>query len=383
MADISKEELIQVAMESSPAGVIMTDASGTIIYCNPKIEAIFGYKKDELINQKVEVLVPGYIKSRHASMREDYMKHPEPRALSQRGALTAQHKNGSEIFVEIGLNPVEISNKKHVVASIIDLTEAKKNLIALKKSYENLEIFNKELESFAYICTKDLQEPMRKIESFAEFLIKENDENLSEETQNYILKIVNYTKTMKQLLNGLLDYSKLTTEREAHTVVDLGEIVSQVIKSYETEILETKAEIQVEGLTKIKAASRHMFTLFQQLIGNALKFHRKDESPKVQIRGREESGNHIIEIQDNGMGFDMKFQDSIFEMFNKLQTKEKFHGFGIGLAICKKIVLQHVGKISVQSSSDSGTTFRIELPFETDLFEFEQTISENNPEKTN
>ncbi|PCI92901.1 hypothetical protein COB11_06350 [Candidatus Aerophobetes bacterium] len=382
MVTLSEQELIQSALESSPAGVILTDTSGTIVYCNPKTEAIFGFTKDELLNQKIEFLLPENLREKHAALRAEYMKKPVSRPMGSLSDLVGQHKDGHEVDLEIGLNPVQLSGKTYIVCCLVDLSETKKSMAALTKSFENLKKFNKELENFAYVASHDLQEPIRKIQSFGELLVKEAGDSLNPEAKNYLKLIIDASDRMRILISNLLEFSRLTTRAGDHVDVNLNDTIKQVLQRLDSIIRESKAEFTVEEeLGVIQAEPSHINLLFEKIIENALKFHKKDIPPKITIRGKKEKEFLRIEIEDNGIGFDMKFHDSIFMMFKRLHPKEAYPGAGIGLTICKKIILQHIGEIYAKSTPDQGSTFILELPYKDNPIN-KATIQEPKPQTT-
>jgi len=231
-----------------------------------------------------------------------------------------------------------------------------------EKLLRELERSNKELDSFAHIASHDLQEPLRKIITFADRL-SDLTPNMEEKGKDYLLRMINAAERMQVFIDDLLKYSKVTNTERTYEFIDLNEIVHLILNDLETLIAKTKGVINLTELPTLQANSMQMRQLFQNLISNALKFQKKDISPVVRITSSNDgSGNWEIRIVDNGIGFDSQYADQIFKMFKRLHGRADFSGTGIGLAICEKIVMFHNGKIAVKSEIGEGTTFTITLP---------------------
>jgi len=229
-----------------------------------------------------------------------------------------------------------------------------------------LERSNEDLREFASIASHDLQEPIRKIIGFGIRLKKDCSPFLDAKGKDYLERMERSAKKMQQFVNELLQYSKVTASHPSHHPVDLKDVISQVLTVLETRIDETHSKIEVGSLPVIECDQMQMAQLFQNLISNALKFHKKDEPPVIRISHRlVENRFHEIRVQDQGIGFDEKHLDRIFKPFERLHGNNEYEGTGMGLAICQKIVQRHGGKLTAQSSSEKGTTFIVSLPRET------------------
>ncbi|MBN1412720.1 MAG: hypothetical protein JW969_17865, partial [Spirochaetales bacterium] len=231
---------------------------------------------------------------------------------------------------------------------------------------DKLKKSNKDLEQFAYIASHDLQEPLRKVKYFGERLKKDYGDIIDEKGMDYLSRMMNAALRMGNLIKGLLQYSRVTTKAKPYEKVNLNEIIKGVLGDLEIRIQETGAEINTENLPFIEAEPLQMRQLFQNLIGNAIKYQRKDIPPVITINSHiisyEDTDFCKITITDNGMGFDTKYTEQIFGLFKRLFNRDEYEGMGIGLAICKKIVEQHRGVISAISEPGKGSSFSIELP---------------------
>ncbi|MGH7198730.1 MAG: MASE1 domain-containing protein [Candidatus Omnitrophota bacterium] len=234
---------------------------------------------------------------------------------------------------------------------------------ALARKAEELARSNKDLEEFAYVTSHDLRDPLQKIIGFGDLLKVHCAEALGEKGHDYLNRMQNATLRMNQLIDDILTFSRAATAVENFGPVSLQEVIQEVLSNLEVMILESKGKISIGKFPVVHADRSQMRQLFQNLIGNALKFHKKEEPPRVVIAGRiVEGGTAEISIQDNGIGFEEKYLERIFKPFERLHGQGEYHGSGIGLAICQKIVERHRGRIIAKSGPGRGATFTVTLP---------------------
>jgi signal transduction histidine kinase len=232
-----------------------------------------------------------------------------------------------------------------------------------------------ELQEFAYGVSHDLQEPLRKVTAFGDRLREKCGAQLGEDGLDYLNRMQGAAKRMSNLINDLLVLSRVTTKAKPSVPVNLNTLVSEVLSDLEVRVEEVKGKVEVDSLPTIDADPTQMRQLFQNLIGNALKFRKKDVAPVIKVQAEpvamaelvdgDDTKKHIqwlIKVQDNGIGFDEKYQERIFEVFQRLHSRSEYEGSGIGLSLCRKIVTRHGGSISAESSPGIGTTFRMTLP---------------------
>ncbi len=244
-----------------------------------------------------------------------------------------------------------------------EINERKKIEQHLKEKNEELYRSNKELEDFAYIASHDLQEPLRKIQSFSDLLKDEESETLTESGKDYVDRMQKSAIRMSQLIEDLLSFSRITTKAKPPQQIDLNTILQEVVSVLEKRIQDTSAKITVQSLPIIEAEPSQMKQLFQNLIANAIKFHKQGISPVISIEySKIDEKTCQILVTDNGIGFEEKYVDRIFQPFERLHGKGVYEGTGIGLAVCKKIVDRHFGKITATSALGNGATFTVLLP---------------------
>ena len=224
-----------------------------------------------------------------------------------------------------------------------------------------LERSNRELEEFAYVASHDLQEPLRIIASYLQLLNQRYADQLDEDGQRYIYYTVDAADRMRELIQDLLAYSRVGTQGQPFAPTDCEALLLETLVTLQLVIEENAAVITYDPLPTVMADASQLRQLFQNLLGNAIKFH-SDKPPHVHIGNRREGEHWLLWVQDNGIGLNPKFAERIFVIFQRLHTRTDYPGTGIGLAICKKIVERHNGRIWVESQPDQGTTFYFTLP---------------------
>lgn len=237
--------------------------------------------------------------------------------------------------------------------------------LRLKENMESLARSNKDLEQFAYVASHDLQEPLRKIMAFGSRLEDSASQNLEEKSKEYLGKIMESSRRMRTLIDDLLVYSRLTTEDIELETVNLNKVISNVIDDLEIRIKESAANITVVHLPLVRANASQMRQLFQNLIGNALKFRKDGIAPRISVGCRIVSGGRLrVSVKDNGIGFDMKYAEKILQPFQRLHNKTEFSGTGIGLAICNRIVSKHGSQFLINSAVGEGSEFSFDLMYD-------------------
>jgi light-regulated signal transduction histidine kinase (bacteriophytochrome) len=255
-----------------------------------------------------------------------------------------------------------------------DISARKKAEMEQIRHAAELERSNSELEQFAYVASHDLQEPLRKIRTFSDRLLLKQAEKLDDDGKDCLHRMHNAAARMQSLIDGLLALSRVTTKSQKFEKCDLAKVAAEVVSDLEVQIKHSGGRVEVDKLPAIQADPLQMHQLFQNLIANALKFHRQDEPPVVKVSGRYiptredrkperlKSEQCRIVVEDNGIGFDEKYCSRIFGIFQRLHPRDVYEGTGIGLAICRRIVEQHGGTITAHSAPGKGSAFEVLLP---------------------
>lgn len=354
------EEQLRLAFENAKDAIFWADVeTGRIIKCNKAAELLLYKSKEEIIGQHQQTLHPPDKAAYYSKM---FQKH-----IAERGSVEDEAeiitRSGKIVPVQISASMTMFGNKPIIQGIFRDITEKKQAEEALKQKKEELERSNKELEQFAYMASHDLQEPLRKVTAFSDRLDAEFGKTINQKGRDYLKRMKRSANDMKQLMDDLLNYARVTKKAKPFESVNLGEIVQEALMDLEVRVAQSEAQIKVGNLPEIQADRRQMRELFTNLLSNAIKFRKKDVPPQIIINSHPISDRWVeIWIKDNGIGFDTKYADQIFQPFQRLHPRTEYEGSGIGLASCQKIVKRHEGNISVKSIVGRGTTFFITLP---------------------
>ncbi len=361
-AVLSGEGLFKGILEAAPDAIVIVDRDGAIRIVNGQTEKLFGYPRAELLGQPVDRLVPDALHAAHATHRDRYLSDARTRPMGVGLDLRARRKDGVEIPVEISLSPLSMPDGTPlVIATVRDVTERHEWEAALARRSEELEQSNAELQQFAYVASHDLQEPLRMIVSFLGLLKKRYAGRLDADADEFINFAVDGGARMQALIQDLLAYSRLGGRDLSYELVDTGSVVDDVLTELRHAIDESHARVTRGRMPKIKADTHQLSRVFQNLIGNALKF-RRDEAPRVTVEAEQLPGAWVFSVKDNGIGIPPDQFDRIFRIFQRLHSQSEYPGTGIGLAICKRIVERHGGRIWLDSSVGQGATFHFTLP---------------------
>ncbi|HEY8402893.1 MAG TPA: PAS domain S-box protein [Cytophagaceae bacterium] len=365
------ENKINSIINTAVDGIIIIDRRGIIELVNPSAAKLFGYEQKELIGQSVNVLMPEPDRSLHDGYMENYHRTGVAKIIGIGREVTGVTKDGVAFPFFLSISEVDLGDRKVYTGFIHDITEQKLAEEKLRRYAAELQRSNSELQDFAYVSSHDLQEPLRKIQAFGDRLKSKEGDKLSLQGKDYLDRMLNAASRMQNLINDLLDFSRVTTKGQPFSIVDLNKILKDVLSDLEILIERTHAKVESYQLPVIEADPTQMRQLFQNIITNAIKFRKPDEMPVVRISAVSiqkkahltgTPGDQIVELyfEDNGIGFDEKYHDKIFNIFQRLEG-QRYEGSGIGLAICKKIVTRHGGNIIAKSQPGVGTKFIVTL----------------------
>ncbi len=350
---------LAIIVRDSNDAIMIQDFEGRITAWNHGAELMYGYGEEEALQMNIERLTPP---NREAERKEFTRRLREGETIT---SLETQRVTRDNRILDIWLTVTKLvddTGKPIGIASTErDITERKQAEKALQESLEDLKRSNAELEQYAYIASHDLQEPLRMVSSFTQLLERRYKGKLDKDGEDFINFAVDGANRMQRLINDLLDYSRLTTRGKKFERVDVGSIVGQVFTNLQQRIEESHAIITQDDLPIIEADESQMVQLFQNLIQNALKF-RKNTPPRVHISVNKGEAYYVFAVSDNGMGIDSQYADRIFQVFQRLNPSRDYPGTGIGLAICKRIVERHRGKIWFESEVGSGSKFFFTIP---------------------
>jgi len=358
------EERFRALLESAPDAMVMVEGSGRIVLVNSQTERLFGYSRTELLGHPVEILIPKRFHQRHSGYRTGFFHDSRVRPMGAGFDLYAVRKNGEEFPVEISLSPMQTEEKLLATAAIRDITDRKQKDAQIYKLNAELEArvaelaaTNRELEAFSYSVSHDLRAPLRQIDGFSKILLEETGGTLTPEAQECLQYIRDGTHHMGQLVDGLLNFSRLGRQGLLRQQVDLNEVVREVLSSFEKDTLSRHVSWQIGVMPTCDCDGTLIRQVFQNLFSNALKFTFKCEHATIEVGYEFRDGQSVLYVRDNGVGFDMKYADKLFGVFQRLHLQDEFEGTGVGLATVHRILLKHGGRIWADARPGEGATF--------------------------
>ena len=355
-----EQELHYQAMlvENVSDAIISTDINLTIKSWNKAAEIMYGWKSDEIIGKAMSEIIP---EEAPYAQNEKVREHIFEKGF-WRGEIIQKKKDNTmlNIFSSATLIKDNSGKIQGVVVINRDITKSKKAEAELKKTMKDLKNSNIELEQFAYVASHDLQEPLRMVASFTQLLQDRYKDKLDEDANDFINYAVDGATRMQNLINDLLIFSRVGSRGKPFKIVDMNVVIENVLNNFRQLIKETHSMVIYDPLPVIEADESQMIQLFQNLISNGIKF-RGEKDPIIHVTAETKANKWIFTVKDNGIGIDNKFFDRIFIIFQRLHKKSEYGGTGIGLAVCKKIVQRHGGKIWVDSEFGKGSSFHVTI----------------------
>ncbi|MDZ7640780.1 MAG: ATP-binding protein [Desulfurivibrio sp.] len=351
----------QTIIDTAAEGYWELDNQRRTVMVNKALSAMLGYSLEEMRGHTPLAFVDA---ANAEIFRQQLGKREESRQRVYN--ITLQTKDGGELQARFHATTLhgpdgQLQGSFAFITDITELLQAREALVAYARK---LEYSNQELQNFAHIASHDLQEPLRTIVSFGDRLLLKHAEQLDEHGREYLERLQGAAFRMRQLIEDLLDYSRVTSRDQRLVELDLDDLLAGVLEDLGQRLQACGGRVESDGaLGKIVADRGQMHRLLLNLLGNALKFQEPGTPPRVRVSRRELTEQRLeIVIEDNGIGFDEKYLDRIFRPFQRLHGRSQYQGTGMGLAICKKIVERHHGELQANSTPGLGTTFRIILP---------------------
>ena len=361
-ARILSEQRVQAIVDNTVDGIVTINKKGIVQSYNKACERLFGYMKDEVVGKNIKMLMPEPHHSAHDGYIDNFLKTGDAKIIGIGREVEALRKDGSTFPIDLAISSYTNESEQFFIGIMRDITERKNAQFAQDVLVEKLMSSNTDLERFAYIASHDLQEPLRMVTNFTQLLFNEYGEKLDENGKEYI-KFANDSATrMYHLVAGLLEYSRVTSGDSELTKVDLHDILVLVEENLMQIIKETNAKINCKKLPKVYIEKVHAIQLFQNLISNSIKYRHKGIAPEINIYVDEDENNWILKFCDNGIGIEEKNFEKIFSPFKRLHSYSEYQGTGIGLSVCKKIMNNIGGSISVHSIPGHGSNFTVAFP---------------------
>ena len=353
--DMHSAELYRMQVrELRGYAMFMIDPQGILTSWNAGVEQLIGYSEEEWIGRPASMIFTPEEKASEVCESEMRLARESGSASDIRWH---RHKDGTEFFANGFMNAIRDDR-----GALVGYAKILSDETARKQLQDALTESNSALEQFAYVASHDLQEPLRTMSAYAQLLSRNYRGKLDTDADTFLGFIQSASVRMSTLVQDLLAYARLTTEQERPPSVALDEDLEAALTHLDEAITESGAIVTHDSMPALPVDRGKMVRLFQNLIGNAVKYRKPEQPPKVHISAKQEGAEWIISIRDNGIGFDQEHVTTIFEPFRRLHTAEEYPGTGVGLAICRRIVQGLGGRIWAKSAPDEGTTFYFTLP---------------------
>jgi PAS domain S-box-containing protein len=364
------EARIRAILNSALSAVVVIDARGMVVEWNPRAQEIFGWARDEVCGLELAgLIIPASYRESHRSGLQRFLATGEGPMLNRMFETTALRRDGSEFPVELAISPLRDGDTVTFCGFVTDITERQRSEAEIRRLNESLEerirqrtaqleLANKELESFSYSVSHDLRAPLRHVQGYAAMLNRATDGQLSDKARRYVKTINDAAVEMGQLIDDLLDFSRMGRTEMTEGRLVLDDLVRETLRRLESATQGREIVWKIAALPPAKGDPAMLRQVFANLIGNAVKYSRHRTPAEIEIGCiGEQNGEITIFVRDNGAGFDMKYANKLFGVFQRLHRSEEFEGTGIGLATVRRVIARHGGRVWAEAAIDAGATF--------------------------
>ncbi|MDP2806398.1 MAG: PAS domain S-box protein [Gallionellaceae bacterium] len=362
---VESEEKFRLISTAAQDAIAIIGTDEQIIYWNPAAEKIFGYTADEAVGKNLHtLLIPLSQRDLAHSGFKGFQQSGEGKLIGKTFEISAMRKSGEEFPVELSISAIRLKNSWHALGIIRDISERRKIEVALQEKTQALTSSNADLEQFAYSVSHDMRQPLRAVAGHLQLLEIGLRESLDEDNRENLAFALAGAKRMDSMIVSLLEYSRVGRKADSKQWIGSRVVLDEALEFLEPAILQSRAEIKVSGeWPLVFVSSDELLRLFQNLIGNAVHYHEVNQAPLIEIDSAVVEHIWCVRVRDDGIGIDPRQADRLFQFFSRLQVSERFEGAGMGLALCRRIVEHHQGRIWVESEGEGkGSAFIFELP---------------------